>query len=136
MEVVERLIVAPRRDHMFFGLSRLHRVIGAQSEAGIDRAFRKLAGTRRSLFEELDQPALKGLPKGDSTLGPRDSRGEALPSGLVGFRRHSQGWAEPSLSPLCRAASVVRQKSCFPDAAMPLYLRHGDSYTKDATAAG
>lgn len=62
VQIVEREIMAPLRNHTFFGLvegreaylDRLHRLN--------HRPFQKLEGSRRSLFEELDRPNLKPLP--------------------------------------------------------------------------
>lgn len=54
--------MARLRHHTFFTLASLNQVV---SELLIDlnsRAFKKLPGNRQSLFEQLDQPALKPLP--------------------------------------------------------------------------
>ena len=48
VQVVERWILARLRHQTFFSLD--------------DRAFKKLPGSRRSLFEELERPALSALP--------------------------------------------------------------------------
>lgn len=60
--VAERLILAPLRNHTFSGLAELNQALRSRLEAVNDRPFQKLEGTRRSLFEELDRPALKRLP--------------------------------------------------------------------------
>lgn len=60
--VVERLILAPLRNHTFFGLPELNRELRLRLDALNDRPFQKLEGTRRSLFEAVDRPALKPLP--------------------------------------------------------------------------
>lgn len=60
--VAERWLLAPLRNHTFFGLHELNREIARLLDALNDRPFQKLDGTRRSLFEELDRPALKPLP--------------------------------------------------------------------------
>lgn len=59
---VERWIIAPLRHHTFFSLSELNREIAQRREALNDRPFQKLEGSRRSLFESLERPALKPLP--------------------------------------------------------------------------
>ncbi|MFV2008096.1 MAG: IS21 family transposase [Longimicrobiales bacterium] len=60
--VAERWILAPLRNHTFFSLAELNREIRRLLDALNDRPFQKLDGTRRSLFESVDRPALKPLP--------------------------------------------------------------------------
>jgi transposase len=60
--VVERWIVAALRKQTFFSLGAVNAAIAALLERLNDRPFRKREGTRRSLFESLDRPALKPLP--------------------------------------------------------------------------
>jgi transposase len=60
--VAERWLLAPLRHHTFTSLADLNREIARLREAANDRPFQKLAGSRRSLFETLDQPALRPLP--------------------------------------------------------------------------
>ena len=50
--VVERWILAPLRNRVFFSLSELN-----------ERPFQKLEGSRRKLFLEIDKPALMPLPE-------------------------------------------------------------------------
>lgn len=60
--VVERWIMAALRKRKFFSPGEVNQAIG-QLLAGLnDRPFRKAKGTRRSLFEALDKPALRALP--------------------------------------------------------------------------
>jgi transposase len=59
---VERRVLAPLRDQTFFSLTEARRAIAPLVEALNDRPFAKLEGSRRSLFEELDRPALRPLP--------------------------------------------------------------------------
>jgi transposase len=59
---VERWVLAPLRHHTFFGLTDLNEAIAKQLEILNNRPFEKLEGTRESLFESLDKPALKPLP--------------------------------------------------------------------------
>jgi transposase len=59
---VERWVLAPLRHHTFFGLADLNEAIAKQLEILNNRPFEKLDGTRKSLFETLDKPALKPLP--------------------------------------------------------------------------
>jgi len=59
---VERWVLAPLRHHTFFGLTDLNEAIAKQLEILNNRPFEKLEGTRKSLFETLDKPALKPLP--------------------------------------------------------------------------
>jgi transposase len=60
--LVERWILAALRKRTFFSLGEVN---GAISELLVrlnERPFRKLEGSRQSLFETLDRPALKPLP--------------------------------------------------------------------------
>jgi len=59
---VERWILAALRHHTFFSLAELNEAISKQLEILNNRPFEKLEGTRKSLFETLDKPALKPLP--------------------------------------------------------------------------
>ena len=59
---VERWVMAPLRNRAFFSLAELNRALREQLEAYNNRSFQKLEGSRKSLFLELDQPALKPLP--------------------------------------------------------------------------
>ena len=64
MQVVERWILAALRHRTFFSLAELNAAIARLLERLNERAFRKLPGSRRSLFEQLDRPALRPLPTG------------------------------------------------------------------------
>lgn len=59
---VERRVLAPLRNHTFFSLDDLNRALREGLDAYNRRPFQKLEGSRLSLFEELDRPALKPLP--------------------------------------------------------------------------
>jgi transposase len=59
---VERWVLAPLRHHTFFSLAELNEAVAVQLEILNNRPFEKLEGTRKSLFETLDKPALKPLP--------------------------------------------------------------------------
>ena len=60
--VVERWIMAALRKRKFFSLSELNQAIAELLTRLNERPFRKAEGTRRSLFEVLDKPALRPLP--------------------------------------------------------------------------
>nr|MBA3486926.1 IS21 family transposase [Lysobacter sp.] len=60
--LVERWILACLRQQTFFCLDQLNREIARRLGPPNNRAFRKLPGSRRSTFEQLDQPALRPLP--------------------------------------------------------------------------
>jgi len=62
VQMVERWVLAPLRHRTFFSLAELNRAIREGIEALNDRPFQKLAGSRRTLFEALDRPALLPLP--------------------------------------------------------------------------
>ena len=62
VQVVERWILAALRHRRFFSLSELNAAIGELLVRLNARAFKKLPGSRRALFEQLDRPALRPLP--------------------------------------------------------------------------
>ena len=62
VQIVERWILARLRDRQFFSLPQLNRAI-AELLAELNRKpFQKLPGSRKSMFESIDRPALKALP--------------------------------------------------------------------------
>jgi len=65
----ERRLLAALRDQTFFGVGQINtalRPLLAQLNA---RPFQKMEGSRRSLFEKLDQPALQPLPSHRYQIG-------------------------------------------------------------------
>jgi transposase len=62
VQVVERWIVARLRHHTFFALAEVNAALPPLLLALNARPFKKLPGSRRSLFEILDRPALQPLP--------------------------------------------------------------------------
>ncbi|WP_422447941.1 IS21 family transposase [Endozoicomonas sp. ALB091] len=62
VQVVERWILASLRNQTFFTLSALNKAIRSLLDELNNKPFQKIQGSRRSLFEELDKPALKPLP--------------------------------------------------------------------------
>jgi transposase len=62
VQVVERWILARLRHQKFFSLSELNSAIRRLLEELNHRPFRKLPGSRHSLYESLDRPALRSLP--------------------------------------------------------------------------
>lgn len=63
VQIVEREILARLRDRKFFSLGKLNQAIRELLKVVNQRPFQKLEGSRVSLFEELDRPALKPLPR-------------------------------------------------------------------------
>ncbi len=63
VQVVERWILAPLRNHTFFALAEVNTEIARLREALNDRPFQKLEGSRRSRFDEIDRPVLRPLPR-------------------------------------------------------------------------
>ena len=61
--IVERWIMARLRHQTFFTLASLNQAILALLDELNDRPFKKLPGSRRSQFEQLDRPLLQPLPK-------------------------------------------------------------------------
>lgn len=62
VQVVERWILATFRNRTFFSLDELNSAISEELEKLNQQPFQKLEGTRRSLYESLDKPALQHLP--------------------------------------------------------------------------
>lgn len=62
VKTVEQWILARLRNITFFSLTDLNKTIRTLLEDLNNRPFQKMAGTRRTMFEELDKPALKPLP--------------------------------------------------------------------------
>lgn len=60
--IVQRWILACLRHRRFFSLEELNQAIRQLLEKLNDRPFRKMPGSRRTLFEATDLPALKPLP--------------------------------------------------------------------------
>jgi transposase len=62
VQVVERWILARLRHQTFFSLLELNTAIAGLLGPLNQRPFKKLAGSRQSVFEALDRPALRPLP--------------------------------------------------------------------------
>jgi len=62
VQVVERWILARLRNVTFFSLTELNTAIQKLIKKLNGRPFKKLPGSRQSLFDSLDKPALKPLP--------------------------------------------------------------------------
>ncbi len=62
VQVVERWILARLRHHTFFALAEVNAAICELLPALNNRPFKKLPGSRQSLCETLDHPALQALP--------------------------------------------------------------------------
>ena len=59
---VERHVMAPLRNRTFFSLAEANAAFAEQLALLNARPFQKMSGSRQSLFEELDRPALRPLP--------------------------------------------------------------------------
>lgn len=62
VQIVERWIMARLRHQTFFTLASLNQAIRGLLDDLNQRPFKKLPGSRRSQFEQLDKPALRALP--------------------------------------------------------------------------
>ncbi|GAA5512402.1 IS21 family transposase ISPpu7 [Deinococcus carri] len=62
VQIVERRILAPLRDRVFFSLPEANEAVRELLEALNRQPFQKRPGSRRSEFEALDQPVLRPLP--------------------------------------------------------------------------
>lgn len=60
---VERRVLAPLRDRTLIGLEEARTAVLELTDKLNARPFQKMAGSRETLFEELDQPALQPLPR-------------------------------------------------------------------------
>jgi transposase len=60
--VAERWILATLRNHTFFNLDQVNMAVSAALGKLNDHPFQELAGSRRSLFQTLERPALRPLP--------------------------------------------------------------------------
>ena len=60
--VCERWILAALRKRTFFSIGELNQAIGELLKKLNSRGFRKMAGSRLQLFEQIDRPALRPLP--------------------------------------------------------------------------
>jgi len=63
VQIVERWILARLRHHTFFSLAELNQCIRALLDDLNQKPFKQLPGNRRQAFEQLDQPALRPLPR-------------------------------------------------------------------------
>ena len=59
----ERWVLAPLRNRTLIGLQEARSAVLEQLDKLNDKPFQKMAGSRSSLFEELDKPALQPLPR-------------------------------------------------------------------------
>jgi transposase len=62
VQIVERWILARLRDRQFFSLPQLNRAIADLLPELNGKPFQKMPGSRQSMFESIDRPALKPLP--------------------------------------------------------------------------
>ena len=65
---VQRRILASLRDRKFFSISELNAAISKELEKFNNKPMQHLCKSRKELFEELDKPALKGLPETEFKL--------------------------------------------------------------------
>ena len=59
---VEQTLLAPLRDRTFFSVREANEALWQLLEKLNDKPFQKLLGSRKDLFDEIDQPALQALP--------------------------------------------------------------------------
>jgi transposase len=60
---VERRILAKFRNRKFFSIDEVNQAISEELEFLNAEKFQKIAGSRQSLYEEIDRPALRPLPQ-------------------------------------------------------------------------
>ncbi|MDH6148420.1 transposase [Paraburkholderia sp. WSM4179] len=61
--LVQRWVLARLRNQRFFSLDGANRAVAALLTDLNNRPFKKLPGSRRSVFDEIDRPALRPLPE-------------------------------------------------------------------------
>lgn len=59
---VSRWVLLALKPRTYFSVNEINKDLGAMRPGLNERSFKKLPGTRKSWFEELDRPALKPLP--------------------------------------------------------------------------
>jgi transposase len=69
VKLSENWLLAPLRNHTFFSLFELNKALSISLENLNERPFQKLEGTRKSLFDALDRPALRPLPDAPYEFG-------------------------------------------------------------------
>jgi len=62
VQIVQRFILAALRHRTFFSLAEANAAISSRLDLLNNRPFRKLPGTRKASFEEIDLPAMSPLP--------------------------------------------------------------------------
>ena len=62
VQLVTRWILAVLRHHTFFSLGELNAAIAGLLDSLNDRAFQRLPGSRRSVFEDIERETLRALP--------------------------------------------------------------------------
>jgi len=62
VKIAEMWILAALRNHTFFSLEEINKAVAEKLIEFNNRTFKKMEGSRRSLFETIDKPALKPLP--------------------------------------------------------------------------
>jgi transposase len=67
--LAQRWILATLRNRTFFSLAELNAGIREQQDALNDRPMKKLDVSRQQLFEQMDRPALKPLPRNRYEIG-------------------------------------------------------------------
>ena len=60
--VISTRVLAPLRNERFFSLQEANRAVAARVRALNEEKFQNIDASRRSLYEQLDRPALKPLP--------------------------------------------------------------------------
>ena len=162
--VAERWVMARLRDHHFTSLADANTAIAELVGWVNNRPFKKLAGSRRALFEQFDRPALRPLPptplrvrhleagQGQHRL-PRRGPGRPplllgpLPPGGRGRRRplgRPPRWRSSPVTtgspPMCAASSPVirptRPTCPSPTAATPPGRRRASSRWAGHSRAG
>ena len=63
VQIVQRWILARLRNRTFFSLAELNEAIGELLEELNDKTMKTYGASRRELFERLDRPALRALPR-------------------------------------------------------------------------
>lgn len=60
--IITRRILAPLRNRQFFSVAEINEALGQGADKLVLEPFQKMEGNRKSLFEQIDKPALMPLP--------------------------------------------------------------------------
>ncbi len=120
VQLVERWILMRLRHHTFFSLSELNWEIRRLLEDLNNRPFRQQKGCRRSLFDELDRPALMPLPRQASSIWNSKSPGSVSTTtsgSAITFTRYHISWSKKRWK---SGPAITRYRYCTKASRLPV----------------